>query len=140
MINRTGVLSLAGALIFSLIIVSTASAGVISESTAKITQLKIIHLGQGNQIAPSQPDAWGISSDRIGPGDIRKLIGVEVYIDAEQRISAVKVTRESYTGDMVTSIFTGVVEFSIQVLKEGANRPHKVAPITILTADSITFP
>lgn len=48
--------------------------------------------------------------------------------------------REAYTGDIVTSVFTDVVEFSIQTLKPGARRPYKETPITIRTADGLTFP
>ena len=145
-----------------------ALAGVLSSSKVKITQLRIIHSGpsmaagelarpgsayggakdrQGlagktytglNQ--PSQPSAWGVYSDYIGPGDINRLISVELYLDTYNRISAVKVTRESYTGDMVVSIFTGVVEFSIQTLKPGSDRPSKETEVIIRTADSLSIP
>lgn len=129
-----------------------ALAGVISRSKEKVTQVKIVHTGSSSteinsgkplisaEGAPSQPTAWGISSNYIGPGDINKLMGIDIYLDSESRISIIKVTRESYTGDLVTSIFTGVSELSIQTLKPGANRPYKETPIIIRTADSLTFP
>lgn len=129
-----------------------AEGGVISQSKAKVTQLKIVHSASGSagvktvkprksaKGAPSQPTAWGIYSDYIGPGDINRLIGIDIYLDSYNRISFIKVTRESYTGDLVTSIFTGVSELSIQTLKPGAKRPYKETPIIIRTADSITFP
>ncbi len=133
-------------------------AGVISQSKTKITQLRIVHSGLsaarikadynfktgqasiGATGSPSQPTSWGVYSDYIGPGDIRKLIGIDIYLDSYNRITSIKVKRESYTGDIVTSIFTDIVEFSIQTLKPGANRPYKETPIVIRTADSITFP
>jgi len=124
-----------------------AEAKKLSSSKPKVTQLRIIHMGQGParitpQTAggPSQPTAWGITSNYIGPGDIRRLQGITIYVDAENRITAVKIVRESYNGDMVTSIFTKVVELSIQTLQPGMERPHKETPITIYTADSVTFP
>ena len=139
MLNKTGIFALGVAALF-LSMVATASAGVLSESTAKVTQLRIVHAGKGNLAKPAQPDAWGTTSDYIGPGDIHKVMGVEIYLDTEQRISAIKIKRESYAGDIVTSIFTRVIEFSVQTLKEDVNRPHNVVSIKILTADSITFP
>ena len=122
-------------------------AGVISKSTVKVTQLKIEHSG-GNIIRPqpvkpakpgvppSQPTAWGIFSNYVGPGDINRLRSVDIYLDSYNRISTVKIIRESYTGDIVTSIFTGVREFSVQTLKPGARRPYKQTTITIRTAFS----
>lgn len=129
-----------------------AQAGVISQSKEKVTQVKIVHSGSGSDNittgilgknkrgAPSQPTAWGVYSNYIGPGDINKLVGIDIYLDSEYRISFIKVTRESYTGDLVTSIFTNVSELSIQTLKSESKRPYKETPIIIRTADSLTFP
>ena len=125
------------------------AAKVLSSSNPKVTQLKIVHgakrHGQpkgGYQVpgASKKGLAWGISSDFIGPGDIRRLMSVDIYLDSYSRISAIKVKVESYTGDILTSIYTNIVEFSIQTLKPGVNRPHKQTPITIRTADSLKFP
>jgi len=141
-----------------------AGAKVLSTSTAKITQLRIVHSGPSSSAGeaaafrsggggpglagkthpaldgPAMPGVWGVYSDYIGPGDINRLLGVEVYLDSYNRIAAVKVSRESYNGDIVTSIFTGIVEFSIQTLKPGSDRPSKETPITVRTADGITIP
>ena len=136
-----------------------AGAGVLSKSTAKITQLRIVHSGPSSQLggmvqsggaglagktpgvdSAAQPGAWGVFSDYIGPGDINRLLGVEVYLDTYHRIAAVKVSRESYNGDVVTSLFTDIVELSIQTLQPGSTRPSKDTPITIRTADGLTFP
>ncbi|MDH5636972.1 MAG: hypothetical protein OEZ04_00605 [Nitrospinota bacterium] len=147
-----------------LMAVSPADAGVLSKSTAKITQLRIVHSGPSSSMGeaasfrargggqglagkshpaldgPSNPGTWGVYSDYIGPGDINRLLSIEVYLDSYNRIAAVKISRESYTGDIVTSLFTGIVEFSIQTLKPGSSRPSKKTSITVRTADGITFP
>jgi hypothetical protein len=137
-----------------------AGAGVLSKSTVKVTQLRIVHSGPSSSFgeqakvggpglagsahpgidAAGQPGAWGVYSDYIGPGDINRLRGVEIYLDAYNRIAAVKVSRESYNGDVVTSLFTDIVEFSIQTLQAGSTRPSKDTPIVIRTADGLTFP
>lgn len=120
---------------------SAAQAGVISQSKPKITQVKIVHAGQDIKTAgPAQPDAWGIASNYIGPGDINRLRAIDIYLDSYSRISAVKVTRESYTGDLVTSVFTQVLELGIQTLQPGATRASKETPVTIRTADGLVFP
>lgn len=140
-----------------------AQAKVLSKSTAKITQLRIVHSGPSSSTGelaaparpggaglagktyggldkPAQPGAWGVYSDYIGPGDINRLLGIELFLDSYNRIAVVKVSRESYNGDIVTSLFTGIVEFSIQTLKPGSNRPSKKTPIIIRTADGLTIP
>ncbi|MDH5510586.1 MAG: hypothetical protein OEZ32_09565 [Nitrospinota bacterium] len=154
---------IATATVWALVAVSPVEAGVLSKSTARITQLRIVHSGPssssgeaasfrasgGQGIAGKShpapgglvnPGTWGVYSDYIGPGDINRLLGIDVYLDSYNRIAAIKVSRESYTGDIVTSLFTGIVEFSIQTLKPGSNRPSKETPITVRTADGITFP
>jgi len=143
---------------------AAAQAGVLSKSTAKITQLRIVHDGPSSSAGEmaaagqasggsglagkaipglggaSQPGAWGVYSDYIGPGDINRLRSIELFLDTYNRIAAVKVSRESYNGDIVTSIFTGIVEFSIQTLQPGSDRPSKETQIIIRTADGLTIP
>ena len=135
--NYVPALTLAALLAFT----GAAQAGVISQSKPKITQVKIVHSGQDiKSSGPAQPDSWGIASNYIGPGDINRLRAIDIYLDSYNRISAVKVTRESYTGDLVTSVFTDVLELGIQTLQPGASRPSKETPVTIRTADGLVFP
>lgn len=127
------------ALIFTAYFITpTAEAKKLSGKTVEVTQLKIVHTG--NISGSPTPSSWGINSNYIGPGDITRLIAVDIYLDSEQRIAYIKITRESYTGDLVTFLFSDVKEISIQTLKPGAKRQHKKVPISIYTADSLTFP
>ncbi|MDH5756841.1 MAG: hypothetical protein OEZ55_09255 [Nitrospinota bacterium] len=161
--NKTTALATALAVALMAAMAAPADAKVFSKSTAKVTQLRIVHSGAstpgGDQATfrkgsgpglagkshpaldgPAQPGMWGVYSDYIGPGDINRLLGIEIYLDSYNRISAIKVTRESYNGDVVTSLFTEIVEFSIQTLKPGSSRPSKETPIVVRTADEITIP
>ncbi len=144
---RKIVTAVSAAFCLTVAITATAESKVLSQSKAKVTQLKIVHsetqearVDYSATGSATQPDAWGVYSNYIGPGDINRLGEVVIYLDLYNNISAVKITRESYNGDTVTSIFTQVKEFSIQTLKPGTKRPYKETTITIKTADSITFP
>jgi hypothetical protein len=119
-------------------IAPVAEAKKLSGKTVAVTQLKIVHTGQAG--GSSAPSSWGIDSNYIGPGDIARLIAVDIYLDNEKRIAYIKITRESYTGDLVTFLFSDVKEISIQTLKPGDKRPHKKVPVSVHTADSLTFP
>jgi hypothetical protein len=114
-----------------------ASAKVLSKSTANVTQVKIVHGGAGESARTS---SWGIDSTYIGPGDVNRLVSIDVYLDGERRIAAVKVVRQTVVGDTVTLLFSDVRELSVQTLGEGATRPHHPTPITVRTADDLSFP
>lgn len=123
------------------VITGTAGMGetkVLSKSEPKVTQLKISHAGSAT--GGAKDSAWGVDSSYVGPGEIEKLVGVDIYIDDYKRIALVKITRISNVGDTITILFTNVLELSIQTLKPGTKRPHQKTPITIHTADSLTFP
>ncbi len=118
--------------------IGTAYGKTVSTSNVKATQIRIV---QSDRAQPYKPaTAWGIDSRYIGPGEIRKLISIDIYLDAENRISTVKVIRETNVGDKVTLLFNDVLELSIQSLGAGKMRPHKEIPITVRTADELTFP
>ncbi len=114
------------------------AAKVLSKSHPNVTQLRITLAGP--LAGAAKNTAWGVDASYIGPGEIDKLLGVDIYLDDEKRIEAVKITRLSNTGETITMLFTNVLELSIQTLKDGVNRPHKKTPITIHTADGLTFP
>lgn len=116
---------------------SPAFAKVLSKSVAKVTQVRVIHSAKD---ASTNPAAWGIDSSYIGPGDIRRLQGIDIYLDAYNRISSVKFTRTTTTGDTVTQLFNDVLELSIETIKPGSEKPSQETPITIHTADGLTFP
>lgn len=120
--------------------VTSSAAKVLSKSHPNVTQLRIILAGPVAGAAKYTATAWGVDASYIGPGEIEKLLGVDIYLDDEKRIEAVKITRLSNTGETITMLFTNVLELSIQTLKDGVSRPHKKTPITIHTADSLTFP
>lgn len=117
---------------------SPADAGVLSETVAKVTQLKVVLAKP--YAKETKPTAWGIDSTYIGPGDVRRLLGVDIYLDGYNRVSSVKITRESPTGDVITLLFNDVLELSVETVKSGAGRQFKETRITIHTADSLTFP
>jgi len=117
---------------------SVVGAEVLSESIAKVTQLKIVLSTPDKDRA--RPTAWGVDSTYIGPGDIKRLLGVDIYLDSRYRIASVKVTRESTTGDVITLLFNDVLEISVETLKKNPSLPHKDTRITIHSPGSITFP
>lgn len=129
-------------LLFALLIAVTptiAQAGLLSKQEVSVTQLKIVT--SNGVAAPLKRTAWGIESNYIGPGDIRRLQRIDIYLDDEHRISFVKVTRTTYTNDTATLLFSQVQELSIQTLAAtGSTRPHQRLTIAIHTADSFTFP
>ncbi len=126
------------ALITTAILGSPASAEIFSDKQADLTQVKIV-LG-GNNANNSKPTAWGIDSNYIGPGDITRLRKIEIYLDDEKRLTAIKITRETYTGDIATLLFTDVKEFSIMRLKKGSRRAHQTVQITVRSTDSLSIP
>lgn len=131
--------ALAAALVALALSGAPAGAETLSETVAKVVQLKITlsrpYTEQG------KPTAWGIDSTYIGPGDIRRLLGVDIYLDSYNRISLVKVTRESPTGDVITLLFNDVLELSVETLKDGSRgRQFKETRITIHTTSDLTFP
>lgn len=132
--------SLLPAVLISLALsISPAEAKILSQLVAKVKQMKISLYRPDT--GRDKPTAWGIESTYIGPGDIRRLLGVDIYMDAESRVTAVKVTRESATGDVMTLLFTDVLEISVETVKDGAvGRQYKETRITIHTADDLTFP
>lgn len=136
MINRkiAGLISL----LFVVSLSGVAEAKILSKSEPEVTQLKILransHAGRG------KPTAWGVDSSYIGPGEIRKLRSVDIYLDSEHRISAVKISRESNLGDIITILVTNVVEISIETVKEGIKKLSQKTIITVHTGDSLTFP
>ena len=117
---------------------TTASAKKLSHSEPLVTQLKIVHSGTG--ITEKTPTSWGINSNYIGPGDINRLVSVDIYLDGEKRIAYIKIKRETYTGDVATLLFSDVKEISIQTLLKGSKKPAKKVKISVYTADSLTFP
>ncbi|MBI4666349.1 MAG: hypothetical protein HY751_08075 [Nitrospinae bacterium] len=114
-----------------------ADAKVLSRSAPKVTQVRIVHAVKD---PAAQPSSWGIDSSFIGPGDIRRLVSIDIYLDSYSRIAAVKIVRQTTVGDTVTQLFADVTELSIETLKEGADRPFKDVPVTVQTADGLTFP
>jgi hypothetical protein len=114
-----------------------ADAKVLSKSVVKVTQVRVVHAARDTAVNPT---AWGIDSSYIGPGDIRRLLGIDVYLDSYNRIAAVKFTRTTTTGDTVTQLFNDVLELSIETIKPGSEKPSQETPITIHSADGLTFP
>lgn len=112
--------------------------GILSKSEPDVTQLKIVTYAK--RPGRAKPTAWGIDSTYIGPGEIEKLIKVDIYLDSMSRISSIKITRESNVGDIITILFNDVLELSIETLKKGVKKPSKKTPITIYSAGSVTFP
>jgi hypothetical protein len=115
----------------------SAEAKVLSKSVVKVTQVRVIHSARDTAVNPT---AWGIDSSYIGPGDIRRLQGIDVYLDSYNRIAAVKFTRTTTIGDTVTQLFNDVLELSIETIKQGSEKPSQETPITIHSADGLTFP
>ena len=115
----------------------SAEAKVLSKSVVKVTQVRVIHSAKDTAVNPT---AWGIDSSYIGPGDIRRLQGIDVYLDSYNRIAAVKFTRTTTIGDTVTQLFNDVLELSIETIKPGSEKPSQETPITIHSADGLTFP
>jgi hypothetical protein len=115
----------------------TADARVLSKSLVKVSQVRVVHAAKDTAINPT---AWGIDSGYIGPGDIRRLQGIDIYLDTYNRIAAVKFTRNTTTGDTVTQLFNDVLELSIETIKPGSEKPSQEIPITVHSADSLTFP
>ncbi len=115
----------------------SAEAKVLSKSVVKVTQVRVIHSAKDTSVNPT---AWGIDSSYIGPGDIRRLQGIDVYMDSYNRITAVKFTRTTTVGDTVTQLFNDVLELSIETIKPGSEKPSQETPITIHSADGLTFP
>lgn len=70
----------------------------------------------------------------------REFLEVPIYLDDEKRLTAVKITRETYTGDIATLLFTDVKEFSIMRLKEGSKRVHQMVRITVRSTDTLSIP
>lgn len=114
-----------------------AEAKVLSKSVVKVTQVRVIHSAKDTAVNPT---AWGIDSSYIGPGDIRRLQGIDIYLDSYNRIAAVKFTRTTTIGDTVTQLFNDVLELSIETIKPGSEKPSQETPITIHSADGLTFP
>lgn len=115
----------------------SAEAKVLSKSVVKVTQVRVIHSAKDTAVNPT---AWGIDSSYIGPGDIRRLQGIDIYLDSYNRIAAVKFTRTTTIGDTVTQLFNDVLELSIETIKQGSEKPSQETPITIHSADGLTFP
>ena len=114
-----------------------AEAKVLSKSVVKVTQVRVVHSAKDTAVNPT---AWGIDSSYIGPGDIRRLQGIDIYLDSYNRIAAVKFTRTTTIGDTVTQLFNDVLELSIETIKPGSEKPSQETPITIHSADGLTFP
>lgn len=115
-----------------------AEAKVLSKSVVKVTQVRVVHAARDT--AALNPTAWGIDSSYIGPGDIRRLQGIDIYLDSYNRIAVVKFTRTTTIGDTVTQLFNDVLELSIETVKPGSEKPSQETPITIHSADGLTFP
>ena len=115
-----------------------ADAKVISSKTAKVTQVKIVQTSPG--AGPKSATSWGIDSNYIGPGDITRLQSIDIYLDSENRIGAVKIRRLSYDNQHVSSLFQGVSEFSIQTLPPNSKLPHKEIEIAVKSMDELALP
>ncbi len=116
---------------------TTAEAKTFSRSEADVTQVKIV-TGPGS--TSSKTTAWGIDSTYIGPGDVNRLVSIDLYLDNEGRVGFVRIVRLTVVGDRVTQLFANVQELSIQTLPDGATRPHKKIPITVRSMDELSFP
>lgn len=114
-----------------------AEAKALSKSLVKVAQVRVVHSARDTAINPT---AWGIDSSYIGPGDIKRLQGIDIYLDSYNRITAVKFTRNTTLGDTVTQLFNDVMELSIETIKPGSEKPSQEIPITVHGADGLTFP
>jgi hypothetical protein len=127
-----------------------AEGGAGTSSTVNVTELRISFVG-GDELVfrpagiPNQQTNKGqrLHGDGYSPidsTDINRLRSVDFYMDTYNRITAVKISRESYTGDIVTSLLTGVREFSVQTVKPGSRRPSSSITISVKSAASLRFP
>lgn len=114
-----------------------AEARVLSKSVVKVAQVRVVHAAKDTAINPT---AWGVDSGYIGPGDIKRLQGIDIYLDTYNRITSVKFTRNTTLGDTVTQLFNDVMELSIETIKPGSEKPSQEIPITVHSADGLTFP
>ncbi|MBF0170054.1 MAG: hypothetical protein HQK87_03020 [Nitrospinae bacterium] len=114
-----------------------ADAKTFSKSESDVTQVMIV---TGPATSVTKTTAWGIDSTYIGPGDINRLVSIDIYLDNEGKIGFVRIVRLTTVGDQVTQLFADVRELSIQTLAAGTNRPHKRIPISVRSMDELKFP
>jgi len=125
--------------VFNIFYVDDAGAGIISQRTVKIRQMRI-YQGDISKEGLVQSYRWGVTSNYFGPDDIKKLVSVDIFIDRDGRIETLKVIRKESSGKLMISIFRGVTEFSLETTADDSSLSSQEVPITIRTIDDLVIP
>ena len=137
---RRGMLRM-GAVVLGLAVAAagTAEAKVFSKKTARVYQVRIVQGMSGQDVPKAAP--WEPYTRYLGPGDVIYLKALDIYLSHRGDVAAVRVIRQSYATDRtVTSLFTGVLEVSIETLPEGSSPLGQDVVITVRSIDELALP
>ncbi|MFW2331409.1 MAG: hypothetical protein ACN4E2_03840 [Nitrospinota bacterium] len=99
-----------------------------------------VSIATSDSVQGRRPAASNLIYTYLGPSDIKFVKSIDIYKDADNRISAVKIVRKTIIGEKITTLFTDVKQLSIKELPPKDKRIHGIVTISVRNASKLSFP